>query len=50
MLITEDQVVPNELHAQCRSHGLARNVVYAVMAVVGTKLVWDGLSALAGAG
>ena len=32
MLITEDQVVPNELQAQCRSHGLARNVVYAVMA------------------
>ena len=32
VLITEDQVVPNELQAQCRSHGLARNVVYAVMA------------------
>jgi hypothetical protein len=32
VLITEDQVVPNELEAQCRSHGLARNVVYAVMA------------------
>ncbi len=25
-------MVPNELQAQCRSHGLARNVVYAVMA------------------
>lgn len=31
-LITEDQAVPAELEAQCRSHGLARNVVYAVMA------------------
>ena len=32
VLITEDQAVPDELEAQCRSHGLARNVVYAVMA------------------
>jgi len=32
VLITEDQAVPDELQAQCRSHGLARNVVYAVMA------------------
>ena len=31
-LITEDQAVPAELETQCRSHGLARNVVYAVMA------------------
>jgi len=31
-LITEDQAVPAELEAQCRSHSLARNVVYAVMA------------------
>lgn len=31
-LITERQTVPAELEAQCRSHGLARNVVYAVMA------------------
>ena len=32
VLITEDQAVPDELQAQCPSHGLARNVVYAVMA------------------
>ena len=32
VLITEDQTVPDELQAQCRSDGLARNVVYAVMA------------------
>jgi len=31
-LITEGQAVPAELEAQCRSHGLVRNVVYAVMA------------------
>ena len=32
VLITEDQAVPDELQAQCRSHGLARNLVYAVTA------------------
>ena len=32
VLITEDQAVPDELQAQCRSHGLARIVVYSVMA------------------
>lgn len=31
-LITEGQNVPPELDAQCRSHGIARNLVYAVMA------------------
>lgn len=31
-LITEGQNVPPELDAQCPSHGIARNLVYAVMA------------------
>lgn len=31
-LITERQDVPPELEAQCRSHGIVRTVVYAVMA------------------
>lgn len=31
-LITEGQDVPDELDAQCQSHGIARAVVYAVMA------------------
>lgn len=31
-VITEGQDVPPELDAQCRSHGIARTVVYAVMA------------------
>lgn len=31
-LITERQDVPPELDAQCRSHGIVRTVVYAVMA------------------
>ena len=31
-LITEGQIVPPELDAQCPSHGIARNLVYAVMA------------------
>jgi hypothetical protein len=31
-LITEGQDVPDELDAQCPSHGIARTVVYAVMA------------------
>jgi hypothetical protein len=31
-LITEGQTVPHELDAQCRSSGVARTVIYAVMA------------------
>lgn len=31
-LITEGQNLPSDLDAQCRSHGIARTVVYAVMA------------------
>ena len=31
-LITEDQAVPAELEAECRSHGEARTVVYAALA------------------
>ncbi|MGV8321444.1 ABC transporter substrate-binding protein, partial [Pseudomonas aeruginosa] len=31
-LITEGQNVPPELDAQCPSHGIARNLVYTVMA------------------
>ena len=31
-VVTEGQDVPPELEAQCRSHGIARTVVYAIMA------------------
>jgi hypothetical protein len=36
-LITEGQNVPPELDAQCPSHGIARNLVYAVMAEEASK-------------
>ena len=41
-LITEGQNVPPELDAQCPSHGIARNLVYAVMAEEAGKLLHVG--------